>query len=105
MQNIAEMSDGFLCQLVAQGNREAEELLVVRYNRLVRICTRPFFLVGAGLGSMVGISGIAEIVLGVLICVFPSSIGLFLGLFAIVHAIDTIVFSLSIGRDRTNTLW
>lgn len=46
MQNIAEMSDGFLCQLVAQGNREAEELLVVRYNRLVRICTRPFFLVG-----------------------------------------------------------
>ena len=48
MQNIAEMSDGFLCQLVAQGNREAEELLVVRYNRLVRICTRPFFLVGGG---------------------------------------------------------
>ena len=46
MQNIAEMSDGFLCQLVAQGNREAEEVLVVRYNRLVRICTRPFFLVG-----------------------------------------------------------
>ena len=54
---------------------------------------------------MVGISGIAEIVLGVLICVFPSSIGLFLGLFAIVHAVDTIVFSLPIGRDRTNTLW
>ena len=37
--------------------------------------------------------------------VFPSSIGLFLGLFAIVHAVDTIVFSLPIGRDRTNTLW
>ena len=69
------------------------------------VAARPFFLVGAGLGSMVGISGIAEIVLGVLICVFPSSVGLFLGLFAIVHAVDTIVFSLPIGRDRTNTLW
>jgi RNA polymerase sporulation-specific sigma factor len=31
---------------VAEGHREAEEVLVVRYNRLVRICARPFFLVG-----------------------------------------------------------
>ena len=78
---------------------------VVLFGVVQLVAARPFFLVGAGLGSMVGISGIAEIVLGVLICVFPSSIGLFLGLFAIVHAIDTIVFSLPIGRDRTNTLW
>ena len=79
------------------------------WRRAFRRCSAfrgtPVFLVGAGLGSMVGISGIAEIVLGVLICVFPSSVGLFLGLFAIVHAVDTIVFSLPIGRDRTNTLW
>ena len=78
---------------------------VVLFGVVQLVAARPFFLVGAGLGSMVGISGIAEIVLGVLICVFPSSIGLFLGLFAIVHAVDTIVFSLPIGRDRTNTLW
>lgn len=77
---------------------------VVLFGVVQLVAARPFFLVGAGLGSMVGISGIAEIVLGVLICVFPSSIGLFLGLFAIVHAVDTIVFSLPIGRDRTNTL-
>ncbi len=78
---------------------------IVAFGVMQLIASRPFFLVGAGLGSMVGISGVAEIALGVLICVFPSSIGLFLGLFAIVHAIDTIVFGLPIGRDRTNTLW
>ena len=32
--------------MVSQGNREAEEILVARYNRLVRTCARPFFLVG-----------------------------------------------------------
>ncbi len=78
---------------------------IVIFGIVQLIAARPFFLIGAGLGSMVGISGVAEIVLGVLVCVFPASIGLFLGLFAIVHAIDTIVFSLPIGRDRTNTLW
>ena len=46
MQNIAEMTDSSLCQMVAQGNREAEEILVTRYNRLVRICARPYFLAG-----------------------------------------------------------
>lgn len=46
MCNLEEMEDGALCRLVAQGNREAEEILVTRYNRLVRICARPFFLVG-----------------------------------------------------------
>lgn len=78
---------------------------IVAFGVVQLIAARPFFLVGAGLGSMVGISGVAEIVLGVLICVFPSSIGLFLGLFAIVYAVNTIIFSLPIGRDRTNTLW
>ena len=36
MCNLEEMEDGALCRLVAQGNREAEEILVARYNRLVR---------------------------------------------------------------------
>ncbi|MHA5221062.1 sigma-70 family RNA polymerase sigma factor [Dysosmobacter sp. Phy] len=39
-------SDEALCALVASGNREAEEVLVARYNRLVRTCARPFFLIG-----------------------------------------------------------
>ena len=35
-----------MCVLSASGDRIAEESLVMRYNRLVRICARPFFLVG-----------------------------------------------------------
>ena len=39
-------SDEALCAAVAAGDRIAEETLVMRYNRLVRVCARPFFLVG-----------------------------------------------------------
>ena len=39
-------SDEALCALAASGHREAEEVLVARYNRLVRTCARPFFLIG-----------------------------------------------------------
>ena len=46
MQEMQEMTDGTLCRLVAEGDRSAEELLVSRYNRLVRMCSRPFVLVG-----------------------------------------------------------
>lgn len=42
----AQYSDETLCTLAASGNRIAEEVLVMRYNRLVRICSRPFFLAG-----------------------------------------------------------
>ena len=39
-------SDEELCECVSLGDRIAEEILVMRYNRLVRVCARPFFLVG-----------------------------------------------------------
>lgn len=39
-------SDEALCESVAAGNRIAEEVLVMRYNRLVRVCARPYFLAG-----------------------------------------------------------
>ena len=42
----APYSDETLCILAASGDRIAEEVLVMRYNRLVRICSRPFFLAG-----------------------------------------------------------
>ena len=42
----AQYSDETLCTLAASGDRIAEEVLVLRYNRLVRICARPFFLTG-----------------------------------------------------------
>ena len=41
-----EPSDESLCAQAAAGDRRAEESLVVRYNRLVRMCARPYFLAG-----------------------------------------------------------
>ena len=54
MQNTSEsallplehMRDEDLCRMSAAGSRAAEETLVLRYNRLVRSCARPFFLAG-----------------------------------------------------------
>ena len=42
----AQYSDETLCTLAASGDRIAEETLVLRYNRLVRVCARPYFLTG-----------------------------------------------------------
>lgn len=39
-------TDEQLCACALDGDRQAEESLVVRYNRLVRICARPYFLAG-----------------------------------------------------------
>lgn len=36
-----ELTDETLCRLAASGDRVAEERLVMRYNRLVRMCARP----------------------------------------------------------------
>ncbi len=40
------MTDDALCALVAQGDKTAEESLVLRHTRLVRTCARPYFLMG-----------------------------------------------------------
>ncbi|MDD3346438.1 sigma-70 family RNA polymerase sigma factor [Oscillibacter sp.] len=45
-QSRENFPDEALCRLSAAGDRLAEEILVARYNRLVRTCARPFFLVG-----------------------------------------------------------
>ena len=42
----SEYSDEELCRLSALGNRDAEEALVKRYLRMVRVCARPYFLAG-----------------------------------------------------------
>lgn len=39
-------SDEELCVKAASGDRVAEEILVMRYNRVVRSCARPLFLAG-----------------------------------------------------------
>ena len=41
-----QRTDEALALLAASGDREAEELLVSRYHRLVRTCVRPYFLSG-----------------------------------------------------------
>ena len=43
---LEAMTDENLCALLAQGNRQAEEILASRYHRLVRSCARPYFLAG-----------------------------------------------------------
>jgi len=43
---INQCSDEQLCALTAAGCRDAEEELVKRYLRLVRVCARPYFLAG-----------------------------------------------------------
>ncbi len=45
-RTLDQKSDEELCFLAASGKREAEEILVTRYTRLVRTCARPFFLAG-----------------------------------------------------------
>ena len=42
----SDLTDDTLCHLSASGDRIAEETLVTRYARLVRICARPYFLMG-----------------------------------------------------------
>lgn len=46
LSHTSEYSDEELCRLTASGDRDAEEILVKRYLRTVRICSRPFFLAG-----------------------------------------------------------
>jgi RNA polymerase sporulation-specific sigma factor len=46
MEHLSQQSDEALCDLAAAGDRVAEEQLVSRYSRLVRICARPYFLAG-----------------------------------------------------------
>lgn len=41
-----KLKDEVLCQLATEGKRMAEETLVIRYHRLVRMCARPYFLAG-----------------------------------------------------------
>lgn len=42
----SQYSDEELCRLTASGDRDAEEILVKRYLRMVRVCARPYFLAG-----------------------------------------------------------
>ena len=45
-QDLRDCSDDQLCSMAADGSREAEEMLITRYTRLVRAVARPYFLAG-----------------------------------------------------------
>jgi RNA polymerase sporulation-specific sigma factor len=46
MEIFSDISDRELIQRARSGERDAEEALASRYARLVKMCSRPFFLVG-----------------------------------------------------------
>ncbi len=46
MNSYYELTDAELQSLAVQGDRTAENELAIRYLRLVRICSRPYFLAG-----------------------------------------------------------
>lgn len=46
MSVFLEENDSLLWKKAADGDSLAEEMLVVRYSRLVRACARPYFLIG-----------------------------------------------------------
>lgn len=46
MKCLSQQSDESLCLLAASGDYAAEEYLAAKYSRLVRACTRPYFLSG-----------------------------------------------------------
>lgn len=61
-----KQSDESLCTLAASGDRIAEECLVARYSRLVRICARPYFLAGGDSEDLIqeGMIGLLSAVRG-----------------------------------------
>ena len=46
MTDYCKMTDSDLCALAAEGDREAEDILIQRYSVLVKKCARPYFLAG-----------------------------------------------------------
>ena len=46
MEKYSTMSDNDLIALARKDDRVAEEQLALRYTRLVKVCSRPYFLVG-----------------------------------------------------------
>ena len=60
-QDGASLSDEALCRMAGEGDPYAAELLVLRYNRLVRVCCRPLFLMGASHEDLIqeGMLGLA----------------------------------------------
>ena len=43
---LAQLNDEALQQMASEGDARAEEELIERYTRVVRICARPYFLAG-----------------------------------------------------------
>lgn len=66
MEPLFEQSDEALCRMAAAGDGLAEECLMTRYSRLVRACTRPYFLAGGDREDLIqeGMIGLLSAVRG-----------------------------------------
>ncbi len=66
MGPLDQQSDEVLCAQAKGGDRLAEECLVARYNRLVRVCARPYFLAGGDSEDLIqeGMIGLLSAVRG-----------------------------------------
>lgn len=66
MNSLSQYSDEELCVLAFRGDSEAEECLVARYGRVVRICARPYFLAGGDSEDLIqeGMIGLLSAVRG-----------------------------------------
>ena len=53
MDKFKNLGDNELILLANSGDRAAEEQLALRYTRLVKICSRPFFLVGGDVEDLI----------------------------------------------------
>lgn len=66
---------------------------------------REYRVMGTRLWLVPMISGVVEVVLGICSIVSSDTLGILLGIFAIVFAVDLIVFSLPIGRSTPKGMW
>ena len=61
---LCDRSDEDLSAMASAGDRQAEEILVTRYHRLVRVITRPYFLAGGDSDDLIqeGMMGLMKAV-------------------------------------------
>lgn len=78
---------------------------IVLFGAVQVFTARRLKLFGGGMWGLIMATGVLEIIFGILLCAWPAYLGIFMGLFAVAHAVDMIVFSLPVGRDRSNGLW
>lgn len=66
---------------------------------------REYHVMGTRLWLVPVVSGVIEIILGILTIVHSDTLGVLIGIFAIIFSIELIVFSLPVGRSTPKGMW